>query len=133
VAGLVGLINKPGGFSAGDSRLVEVFAEMAAVAMLNSRTINGLEKNRNALETEVRDGATQLRQAGEKFKTLVENLPDVIARFDPDLRHLYVSPAVQRVADRPSQDFVGKTNRELGMPPAGRRLDTTPKSSPTKP
>ncbi len=50
VAGLVGLINKPGGFSAADSRLAEVFAEMAAVAMLNSRTVNGLEKNRNALE-----------------------------------------------------------------------------------
>ena len=116
VAGLVGLINKPGGFSAADSRLVEVFAEMAAVAMLNSSTVNGLEKNQSALETEVREGATQLRQAEEKFKTLVENLPDVIARFDPDLRHLYVSPAVQRVTGRPPQDFVGKTNRELGMP-----------------
>ncbi|MBP1660378.1 MAG: putative sensor protein, partial [Candidatus Aminicenantes bacterium] len=43
VAGLVGLINKPGGFSAADSKLAEVFAEMAAVAMLNSRTVNGLE------------------------------------------------------------------------------------------
>jgi len=116
VAGLVGLINRPGGFSAADSRLVEVFAEMAAVAMLNSSTVNGLEKNRSALETEVREGATQLRQAEEKFKTLVENLPDVIARFDPHLRHLYVSPAVQRVTGRPSQDYVGKTNRELGMP-----------------
>jgi PAS domain S-box-containing protein len=115
VAGLVGLINKPGGFSAADSRLVEVFAEMAAVAMLNSRTVNGLEKNRNALEREVREGAAQLRQAEEKFKTLVENLPDVIARFDPHLRHLYISPAVQRVTGRPSQDYVGKTNQEMGM------------------
>jgi len=116
VAGLVGLVNKPGGFSAADSRLAEVFAEMTAVAMLNSLTVNGLEKNRNALESEVREGATQLRQAEEKFKTLVENLPDVIARFDRDLRHLYVSPAVERVTGRPPQDFVGKTNRELGMP-----------------
>jgi PAS domain S-box-containing protein len=116
VVGLVGLINKPGGFSAADSRLVEVFAEMAAVAMLNSRTVNGLEKNRNALESEVREGATQLRQAEEKFKTLVENLPDVIARFDPHLRHLYVSPAVEGVTGHPSQDYVGKANRELGMP-----------------
>lgn len=44
VAGLVGLINKPGGFSAADSRLAEVFAGMAAVALLNSRTLDGLEK-----------------------------------------------------------------------------------------
>ena len=117
VAGLVGLLNKPGGFSAADSQLAEVFAEMAAVAMLNSRTVNGLEKDRNALEREVREGATHLREAEEKFRTLVENLPDVIARFDPDLRHLYVSPAVERVTGRPPQDFVGRTNRELGMSP----------------
>ena len=116
VAGLVGLINKPGGFSGADSRLAEVFAEMAAVALLNSCTVNGLEKNRNALESEVREGATQLREAEEQFKTLVENLPDVIARFDPNLRHLYISPSVQRVTGRPPKDFVGKTNRELGMP-----------------
>ncbi len=109
VAGFVGLLNKSGGFSAADSQLAEVFAEMAAVAMQSSRTVNGLAK-------EVRDGATQLRQAEEKFKTLVENLPDIIARFDADLRHLYVSPTVQRITGRPPQDFVGKSNRELGMP-----------------
>jgi PAS domain S-box-containing protein len=115
VAGLIGLINKPGGFSAGDSQLAEVFAEMAAVAKLNSSTVNGLEKDRNGLAKEVRNGATYLRQAEEHFRTLVENLPDIIARFGPDLRHLYVSPAVRRLTGRPWQDVVGKTNRELGM------------------
>ncbi len=116
VAGLLGLVDKPGGFSAADSQLAEVFAEMAAGAMLNSRTVNGFEKNRNALERQVRKGATQLRQAEEMFKTLVENLPDVIARFDPDLRHLYVSPAVRQVTGRSPREYVGKTNRDMGLP-----------------
>jgi len=116
VAGLIGLINRPGGFSAADSQIAEAIAALAAVAMLNSRSVNGHERNRNALEREVREGATQLRDSEEKFRTLVNNLPDVIARFDPDLRHVYVSPAVQYVTGRPVQDFVGKTNRELGMP-----------------
>lgn len=116
VEGFVGLINRPGGFSAADSRLAEVFAEMAAVARLNSRTLNGLERNRNGLAREVRLGATQLREAEEKFRTLVENLPDVVARYDPRLRHLYVSPAVESVTGRPAQGYVGKTNREMGMP-----------------
>lgn len=114
-AGLVVLANKPGGFSAADSQLAEVFAEMAAVAMLNSRTVNGLEKDRNGLRRAVSEGATHLREAEEKFKTLVENLPDVIARFDANLRHLYVSPAVELVTGRSSQDYVGRTNQELGM------------------
>lgn len=117
VAGLVVLVNKPGGFSAADSQLAEVFAEMAAVAMLNSRTVNGLERDRNGLRRAVSEGATHLREAEEKFKTLVENLPDVIARFDANLRHLYISPAVERVTGRPSQDYLGKTNQELGMSP----------------
>lgn len=116
VAGFLGLLNKPEGFSAADSKLAEVFAEMAAVAMHESRTRNGLENNRSALEREVREGATQLRQAEATFKTLIENLPDVVARFDADLRHLYVSPAVEPVLGRPAQDYLGKTNRELGLP-----------------
>ena len=114
--GLLGLVDKPEGFSAADSRLAEVFAEMAAGAMLNSRTVNGLEKNRNALEREVRKGATQLRQAEETFKTLVESLPDVVARFDPDLRVLYVSPAIRQVTGRSAQEYVGKRNRDMGWP-----------------
>lgn len=117
VAGLVGLIDKPGGFSRADRRLAEVLAEMTAVAMGNSLTVNGLERNRNALERELRQGATQLRQAEATFRTLVENLPDIVARFDPSLRSLYVSPVVQHLTGRPLHSFLGKTSRELGLPP----------------
>lgn len=117
VAGLLGVFNRAGGFSAADSRLAEVFAELVAVAMLRGRTVNGLEESRKTLEREVVKGATKLRESERQFRTLVENLPDIIARFDPVLRHLYVSPAVQRLTGRQLQDFVGKTNRELGMPP----------------
>jgi len=118
VTGILCLINKPGGFSTADSRLAEVFAEMLAVAMLRSRTVNGLEKSRDALELEVQEGAAQLRQAEESFRTLVENLPDVIARFDPQLRHLYISPAIEQLTGHPPQHYLGRASRELGLPPA---------------
>ena len=116
-AGVVGLVDKPGGFSRSDARLAGVLAEMASVAMRTSLTVNGLERDRNALEREVRQGSTQLRQAEQTFRTLVENLPDIVARFDRDLRNLYVSPVVQRLTDRPAESFLGRTNRELGLPP----------------
>jgi PAS domain S-box-containing protein/putative nucleotidyltransferase with HDIG domain len=51
-----------------------------------------------------------------EFKTLVDNAPDIITRFDRELRHLYVNPAVSRVTGLPPEAFIGKTNRELGMP-----------------
>lgn len=117
VAGFVGLLDKPGGFSAADCRLAAVFAEMTSVAMLNGREIDLLQQDRNGLAREVREGATHLFRAEEQFKTLVENLPDIIARFDADLRHIYVSPSIERVTGRPPQDFVGRTNRDLEMPP----------------
>ncbi len=116
VPGILGLLNKPGGFSTADTKLAEVFAAMAAVAMLESRIRDGLERNRSTLEGDVREGAAQLRRTEATFKSLVENLPDVVARFDPDLRHLYVSPAIEPITGRPAQDHVGKTNRELGLP-----------------
>jgi PAS domain S-box-containing protein len=57
------------------------------------------------------------RVAARLFRALVENLPDVIARFDSDLRHLYVSPTIQSVTGLPPAHYLGKTNRDLGMPP----------------
>lgn len=45
-----------------------------------------------------------------------EYLPDIVARFDPQFRHLYVNRAVESVTGLPAQSFLGKTNRDLGMP-----------------
>src|SRR6185295_13481717 len=53
VAGLVCLINKPGGLSVADCMRAGVFAEMGGVARLNGRSVNGLEKARDAIEREV--------------------------------------------------------------------------------
>ncbi len=52
----------------------------------------------------------------QEFRALVENSPDLIARFDRELRHLYINPAVEPVTGIPPQTFIGKTNQELGMP-----------------
>ncbi|MFA6957189.1 MAG: GAF domain-containing protein [Thermoanaerobaculia bacterium] len=117
LAGLLCVMNAKGGFSAADSGLGEVYAELAAVALHHSLTVNDLEIHSHALEEERHAGAAQLWQSEREFRTLVENLPDVIARFDADLRHLYVSPTIQRLTGRPAEEFVGKTNLELGMPP----------------
>jgi diguanylate cyclase (GGDEF)-like protein/PAS domain S-box-containing protein len=43
-------------------------------------------------------------------------LHEIVACFDPQLRHTYVNSVVERFTGRPSSDFIGKTNRDLGMP-----------------
>jgi diguanylate cyclase (GGDEF)-like protein/PAS domain S-box-containing protein len=45
-----------------------------------------------------------------------EYLKDIVARFDPQFRHIYVNKAVEGVTGRSASDFLGKTNLDLGMP-----------------
>jgi PAS domain S-box-containing protein len=53
--GLLGLGNKPGGFTEYDKKLASAFGELAAIALMNSRTIESLEKSetyfRSVVET----------------------------------------------------------------------------------
>ena len=60
----------------------------------------------------------KLQRSEKRFRSLAENAPDIIARYDKKLRHLYVSPAVKVVTGIAHQDFYGKTNEEMGMPAA---------------
>ena len=59
----------------------------------------------------------RLREREEELQTLTDNTPDILTRFDRQLRHLFVNAAVTRATGRPVSDFIGKTNRELGMDP----------------
>ena len=58
----------------------------------------------------------ELKKKEENFRTLTENIPDIIARFDKDLRHIYINPAIEKVTGILPDSFLGKTNEELGMP-----------------
>jgi PAS domain S-box-containing protein len=67
--------------------------------------------------TEAKDAEEALLRREQQFAGLAENSPDIIARFDRGLRHLYVNSAVVAATGRPTSDFLGRTNEELGMPP----------------
>lgn len=43
------------------------------------------------------------------------NLPDLIARFDREFRHIYVSDVITDITGLPPEAFIGKTNRDLGL------------------
>ncbi len=57
-----------------------------------------------------------LRTREHEFETLMEHAPDVVIRFDSALRHLYINAAVEALTGLPAERFLGRTQRELGMP-----------------
>ena len=64
--------------------------------------------------TERRFAVEQMQRREQEARTLIDNLPDVISRFDSNLRHLYVSPHVERLTGRPASASLGKTFEEIG-------------------
>jgi PAS domain S-box-containing protein len=64
VVGLLGLANKPQGFTKDDARMASAFAELAALAFHNSRTLEALEHSE------------------ERYRSLVETAVDAIISID---------------------------------------------------
>lgn len=59
---------------------------------------------------------SELRAVEETRRALFDALPDVIMRFDPQGKYLFVSPNVEEVVPLQAQQFPGKTVREIGFP-----------------
>ena len=60
------------------------------------------------------EGAVRLRE--RQLHTLAENTPDVLTRFDRQLRHVYVNHAATEATGLSTEQFLGRTHREIGMP-----------------
>ncbi len=57
-----------------------------------------------------------VQQSERKFRTLTENVPGVIQRFDRNRRVIYLSPQAEKTTGIAAEKFLGKTNEEMGMP-----------------
>ncbi len=68
----------------------------------------------NATRVNLAERAVEQRE--QRYAHLVEHLPDVVFRLDHSLRHLYISPVVERFYELPPEAFPGKTLREVGLP-----------------
>lgn len=60
---------------------------------------------------------TPRQRYNEAFFAIAQALPDIVARLDRNHRHVYINPSIERVTGIPAQAFIGKSKRELGLPP----------------
>ena len=127
VVGLMGLSNKPGGFSDHDARVAAAFSELAAVGLMNSQTLEALRRSRDELEARVqartaelslanelllaevaeRSAAeAQLRASEERFLQLAERVDEIFWVYELDAdRFLYISPRYEPVFGRTCQSL----------------------------
>ena len=90
---------------------------VAAVAHQHRLARAALRSSLEELERRVEERTSALRESEHRLKTLADNSPDIYSRFDREMRHVFVSAAIERAPGRRPAEFVGKTNREIGMPP----------------
>jgi PAS domain S-box-containing protein len=55
--------------------------------------------------------------AHSDFRILAENAPDIIARFDRDMRLVYINPAVEKLTGTPRENLIGGTAEDMPFPP----------------
>jgi two-component system, LuxR family, sensor kinase FixL len=91
----------------GRSAAVGIVAGLAglAAAVLISRIL-----------TDQRRLAGQLARSEAAARSLAENVPDIVCRFDRHLRHVFINRQIEARTGIPAEQFLGKSNRELGMP-----------------
>ncbi|WP_437809493.1 PAS domain S-box protein [Sorangium sp. So ce1078] len=65
--------------------------------------------------TDRRKSEEAVRQRENEFRTLAENSPDIIVRFDRARRFVYLSPAAEALTGRPVGDFLGQPVDQGGM------------------
>lgn len=57
----------------------------------------------------------ELRKQKRYFATILNNIPMIICRFDRELRHIYVNPALETLCGVKPEQCLGKTWHEMGM------------------
>jgi PAS domain S-box-containing protein len=58
-----------------------------------------------------------VRISEEKYRSLVDNIPDYIMRYDRQHRHIFANSQTFRDTNMRPEDFLGKTHKELGFAP----------------
>jgi PAS domain S-box-containing protein len=97
--------------------VVAGWARNAVVHLRRQSALLSRERANLLQEVQERKKAEEaLRETQDRFRALLDNLPDVIMRFDREGRHLYVNPVVEPQTGIAPPDFIGKTHRELGFP-----------------
>jgi PAS domain S-box-containing protein len=115
---------------------VAVFAELhrksRESARANCTLLNEVTARRSAeeqlrqlndeLERRVAERTEALLKREREMRSLSDNTPDILTRFDRELRYVFVNSAIEKATGRPRDAFVGRVIRDVEMPEEIRDL-----------
>jgi PAS domain S-box-containing protein len=84
----------------------------AGLTLARSRALEQEMEERSKAEGALRQSQERLRETEGQLRTLVENFPDFIVRFDKECRFLYVNPSQTKALGLSPEDFIGKMPHE---------------------
>ncbi len=87
-----------------DVQILKIVADAAGAAILRDQTTEAL------------------RESEERYRTLIEGLPDFVIRYDRNARHLFVSRNIGNLSGIEADQYIGRTRREMGFPEAHCRF-----------
>ena len=99
-----------------DGSLVDVYFDFSYLPLREANgevsgiLVHGLDRTEHFKATE------SLGRQERELRSLADNTPDVLTRFNKQRHHIFVNRAIMTVTGLPASDFIGKTSREVGIP-----------------
>jgi PAS domain S-box-containing protein len=88
--GLLGLANKKGGFTEEDAKIAKVYADLAAISLMNSMTLQSLEDSE------------------ERFRSVAQTATDAVITVNSDGEVMFWNNGAARIFGYSSEEMMGK-------------------------
>jgi PAS domain S-box-containing protein len=111
---------------------VAVFAELYRKNRESARSNQNLQREVTArrcaeeqlrqlndeLEVRVAERTDSLLARERELRSLADNTPDILTRFDRELRYVFVNLGIEKATGQPRETFLGRSMRDAGVPEA---------------